>query len=239
MNMRKIVALCGIVFCAVCAEATQYSCLSIITASKKAGKWDALKAWIAASGLKDEWDKCNYVSDAYPQYAAVTNALVQGGVFTVDEIVQVLDESKDTAVPDDLLNRVYANDMSNEAGRVRWHGKVSRTHFDTNALVKTTWYADGWEFREQFKSKRPPSVRSRLSDAERKAIIERRKLEAKERELAKKNARIALLTTNITAEVSALMARKRWPEELARLYLLQELNELRGTVEVNAVIRPQ
>ena len=75
--------------------------------------------------------------------------------------------------------------------------------------------------------------------AEKKALAERRKREAEERELAKKNARIALLTTNLTAEVSALMARKRWPEELARLYLLQELNELRGPVEVNQIVTPQ
>lgn len=52
-------------------------------------------------------------------------------------------------------------------------------------------------------------------------------------------ARIALLTTNLTAEVSALMKRKTWPEELARLYLLHELNTLKGTNVVNATISPQ
>lgn len=45
-------------------------------------------------------------------------------------------------------------------------------------------------------------------------------------------------TTNLTAEVHALMARKNWPEELATLYLRHELNTL-TTNTVNAVIRPQ
>ena len=237
--MKKIISLCGIVFCVMCASATQYSCLSIITAAKKYGKWDALKSWIAASGLKDEWDKCNYVSDAYPQYAAVTNALVQGGVFTDAEIVQVLAESKDTAIPDDLLNRVYSNDMSNENGRVRWHGKVVRTHYDTNLLVKTWYYPDGYEWKERFEEKRPSSVQSQLTAAEQRELAKRQAEARKAAAEKRKQDRIAMLTTNLTAEVSALMERKRWPEELARLYLLQELNDLRGPVVVTPTLTPQ
>ena len=237
--MRKIVALCGIVFCALCAEATQYSKLSLITAAKRSGRWDAIKAFIEQSGYAEEWAACSYLSDAYPQFPAITNAVVSAGLGTVEEINALLAASVDHALPDSLVVPMYHREMSNEEGRVRWHGKVARTHFDTNALVKTTWYADGWEFRENFERKVPPSVQSQLSAAEKKALAEKRKREAEERELAKKNARIAMLTTNLTAEVSALMARKRWPEELARLYLLQELNELRGPVEVNQIVTPQ
>ena len=187
--MRKIIAMCGVAFCAVCLGANEpdESCAQTINAIERATGWTAEEL---ANGLE-------------------------------------------------MIDRMYSLDMSNENGRVRWHGKVARTHFDTNALVKTTWYADGWEFREDFSRKSPPQILSQLSAAERKARAKGRKRKEEERELAKKNARIALLTTNLTAEVSALMARKRWPEELARLYLLQELNELRGTVEVSTTITPQ
>ena len=237
--MRKIVALCCIVFCAVCAEATQYSKLALITAAKQYGKWDAIKAFIARSGYEEEWAACSYLSDAYPQFAAITNAVVSAGLGTAEEVNALLAASVDTALPDSLVVPMYHREMSNEAGRVRWHGKVARTHFDTNALVKTTWYADGWEFREPFTAKAVPSIQSQLSAAERKALEEKRKADEAARKEKIRQDRIALLTTNLTAETSALMTRKRWPEELARLYLLQELNELRGTVEVAPTITPQ
>ena len=237
--MGKTITAALICAFAITAGATQYSKLSLITAAKQAGRWDAIKAFIERSGYAEEWAACSYLSDAYPQFAAITNAVVQAGLGTAEEVNALLAASVDTALPDSLVVPMYHREMSNEAGRVRWHGKVARTHFDTNALVKTTWYADGWEFRENFERKVPPSVQSQLSAAEKKALAERRKREAEERKLAKKNARIAMLTTNLTAEVSALMARKRWPEELARLYLLQELNELRGPVEVNQIVTPQ
>ena len=237
--MKKIVALVGIAVCALCAEATQYSKLSLITAAKKSGRWDEIKAFIERSGYAEEWAACSYLSDNYPQFAAITNAVVSAGLGTADEINALLAASVDPALPDSLVVPMYHREMSNEAGRVRWHGKVARTHFDTNALVKTTWYADGWEFRENFERKAPQSVQSQLSAAEKKVLAEEQRRRMEAMKLAKKNARIALLTTNLTAEVSALMARKRWPEELARLYLLQELNELRGTVEVAPTITPQ
>ena len=189
MNMRKIVALCGIAFCSVCAEAQEPDGRSaeIVRAIEVATGWSAEEL---ANGLE-------------------------------------------------MLDRMYSLDMSNETGRVRWHGKVARTHFDTNALVKVTWYEDGWEFRENFERKSPPSVRSQLSAAEKKAIADKRKADEAARKEKIRQDRIALLTTNLTEETSALMARKKWPEELARLYLLQELNELRGTVEVAPTITPQ
>ena len=237
--MRKIVALCGIVFCALCAEATQYSKLSLITAAKRSGRWDAIKAFIEQSGYAEEWAACSYLSDAYPQFPAITNAVVSAGLGTADEIAALLAASVDPALPDSLVVPMYHREMSNEAGRVRWHGKVARTHFDTNALVKVTWYADGWEFRENFERKSPPSVQSQLSAAEKKALADKRKADEAARKEKIRQDRIALLTTNLTEETSALMARKKWPEELARLYLLQELNELRGTVEVAPTITPQ
>ena len=237
--MRKIVALCGIAICAVCAEATQYSKLALITAAKQSGKWDAIKAFIEKSGYAEEWAACSYLSDAYPQFPAITNAVVSAGLGTAEEIAALLSASVDPALPDSLVVPMYHRDMSNEAGRVRWHGKVARTHFDTNALVKVTWYADGWEFRENFERKSPPSVRSQLSAAEKKALADKRKADEAARKEKIRQNRIALLTTNLTEETSALMARKKWPEELARLYLLQELNELRGPVDVAPTITPQ
>ena len=187
--MKKVVALCGIAFCAVCAEAQEPDGRSaeIVRAIEVATGWSAEEL---ANGLE-------------------------------------------------MLDRMYSLDMSNETGRVRWHGKVARTHFDTNALVKTTWYADGWEFREPFKAKSVPSIQSQLSAAEKKAIAEKRKADEAARKEKIRQDRIAILTTNLTAEVSSLMAKRQWPEELARLYLLDELNKLRGTVEVTPTITPQ
>lgn len=239
MNLKIAAIIAACLSLIAPADATQYSKLSIITATKAIGKWDGLKAWIEGAGFIDEWNAASYISDAYPQYAQITNAVVQSGVLTADELGRVMAASIDTALPDAMFNAMYDRDMSNETGRVKWHGNVSRTRFDTNALVKTTWYSDGYEFSELFKVKRPPSVQSQLTAAERKALIEKQKAEAQARIAAKKQARIDLLTTNLTAEVSALMARRQWPEELARLFLLDELNKLKGTVEVAPTITPQ
>lgn len=127
--------------------ATQYSCLSIIKSTKEIGKWDALKAWIESAGLKDEWDKCHYVSDTYPQYVAVTNALVQGGVITNEEIAKVLAESIDPSIPDAVLVAKYARDAKTKEGRSFWHGK-STTVMDYSNAVNVVTYEDGTVFRD-------------------------------------------------------------------------------------------
>ena len=217
---------------------TQYSKLSIITAAKASGKWQTLKSFIAAHDLEDEWQAASYISDAHPAFVAATNAVVLAGVATADEISAFLDASRDFAVPDELFARYYARQMSNATERTNWHGNVTSNAFDKAAKTKTTYYADGFVWRQPFADSQPRSRGERISEAERKARREEAARKAAERAEQKRLARIALLTTNLTAEVSALMKRKQWPEDLARLYLLHELNTL-TTNTVNTTIRPQ
>lgn len=104
--------------------------------------------------------------------------------------------------------------------------------------MKTTVYADGFVWTQPYRDASPRSRDERISEAERKARREEAARKAAELAERKRLDRIALLTTNLTAEVHALMALKNWPEELATLYLRHELNTL-TTNTVNAVIRPQ
>ena len=234
----KHLMLCACCLVAAASYATNYSKLSIITAAKASGKWQALKTFIAAHDLVDEWQAASYISDAHPAFIAATNAVVLAGVATAEEISAFLDASRDFAVPDELFARYYASQMSNATERTNWHGKVTTNTFDKAAKTKTTYYADGFVWRQPFVGASPRSRDARISDAERKAKREEAARKATERAEQKRLARIALLTTNLTAEVSALMKRKTWPEELARLYLLHELNTL-TTNTVNTTIRPQ
>lgn len=236
--MKKPIA---VVLCAsaLCASATQYSCLSIITAAKQAGKWEPIKAWIAAAGLKDEWDKCSYLSDGYPQYAQITNALVAAGVVTDADIRTILAAAVDTAIPDDMILRVVSNDCQSATGRVKWHGAVVTNRIDTNALTRTQVHADGWAFVERFKSLQAMPVEVRLSAAERKAQLEAAARARAEAEARRKADRIADLQTNMTALASAYARQKRYPLDLATMLLQHELNTLIGTNTVEATITPQ
>lgn len=237
--MKKIVTVVAAV-AALSAFATQYSKLAIVTAAKQAGKWETLKAFVAANGLEDEWLAASYISDDYPVFIAATNAVVASGVASAAEVAAFLEASRDFAVPDELFARYYARQMSNDTERVKWHGSVVGTpSYDKVAQTKTTRYADGFVFVQPFRGAVPRSIDDRISAAERKARAEAAAKARAEAEAKRKADRIAMLQTNLTAEVSALMARKRWPEQLARLYLQQELNELIGTVEVSAEVRPQ
>ena len=67
MKKTIVFALC---VSALVAGATQYSKLALITAAKQAGRWDALKAWIASAGLQDEFQNCVYLSDGSQQQLA-------------------------------------------------------------------------------------------------------------------------------------------------------------------------
>lgn len=223
---------------AAASYATNYSKLSIITAAKASGKWQTLKTFIAAHDLEDEWQAASYISDAHPAFIAATNAVVAAGIATSDEISAFLEASRDFAVPDELFAMYYARQMSNATERVNWHGDVVANLFDKATKTKTTSYADGFIWTQPFTAASPRSRGERIGDAERKAKREEAARKAAERAEQKRLARIALLTTNLTAEVSALMKRKTWPEELARLYLLHELNTL-TTNTVNTTIRPQ
>ena len=236
MKKTIVFALC---VSALVAGATQYSKLALITAAKQAGRWDALKAWIASAGLQDEFQNCVYLSDEYPQFAAITNAIVSSGAATSQEVAAILSASKDPAVADALLRRVYDKDMGSPNGRVKWHGAVTNTVFDTNALVKVQYHADGYVHRQSFHSAAAMGIGERISAAEMKNRIEAQKKAAAEAAAKRKADRIALLQTNLTAEVSALMKRRKWPKDLATLYLKNELNKLMGTVTVEGTITPQ
>lgn len=218
-------------------SATQYSKLSIVLAAKSVGKWQQMKSFIESNGLSDEWQSCQYISDDFPQYPAMTNAIVQAGLMSSQEIVALLASAKDTALPDSLLNASYTRNMSNESGRVFWHGKVTNTQIDTNRLVTVYTYADGYVHEEPFTRLRPTGVRAQLTAAERKAKAEALKSKREAEKAARLQARIDLLTTNMAAEVSALMAKKRWPEDLARVYLQTELNKLQ-TNDVSMTFGP-
>ena len=236
MKKTIVFALC---VSALVAGATQYSKLALITAAKQAGRWDALKAWIASADLQDEFQNCVYLSDEYPQFAAITNAVVSSGAATSQEVEAILSASQDPAVADSLLRRVYDKDMGSPDGRVKWHGAVTNTVFDTNALVKVQYHADGYVHRQSFRSAAAMGIGERISAAEMKNRREAQKKAAAEAAAKRKADRIALLQTNLTAEVSALMKRRKWPEDLATLYLKNELNKLMGTVTVEGTITPQ
>ena len=236
MKKTIVFALC---VSALVAGATQYSKLALITAAKQAGRWDALKAWIASADLQDEFQNCVYLSDEYPQFAAITNAIVSSGAATSQEVAAILSASKDPAVADALLRHVYEKDMGSPDGRVKWHGAVTNTVFDTNALVKVQYHADGYVHRQSFHSAAAMGIGERISAAEMKNRLEAQKKAAAEAAAKRKADRIALLQTNLTAEVSALMKRRKWPEDLATLYLKNELNKLMGTVTVEGTITPQ
>ena len=237
--MKKLMFVVSVCLAAMLAEATQYSKLALITAAKQAGRWDSLKAWIASAGLQDEFQNCVYLSDEYPQFAAITNAVVSSGAATSQEVEAILSASQDPAVADALLRRVYDKDMGSPNGRVKWHGAVTNTVFDTNALVKVQYHADGYVHRQSFHSAAAMGIGERISAAEMKNRLEAQKKAAEEAAAKRKADRIALLQTNLTAEVSALMKRRKWPEDLATLYLKNELNKLKGTVTVEGTITPQ
>ena len=224
MKHLLLSACCLLAFAA--SSAAQYSKLSIITAAKASGKWQTLKAFIASHDLEDEWQAASYISDAHPAFVSATNAVVLAGIATADEISAFLDASRDFAVPDDLFAKYYARQMSNATERANWHGKVTTNTFDKTTKTKTTRYADGFVWTQPFSGVSPRSRFERISDAERKAKREEDARKDAERAEQKRLARIALLTTNMTEEVTKLMAKKGWPEELASIYLQTELNKL-------------
>ena len=83
--------------------------------------------------------------DAAPSSSpvAVTTLLADGSTnsWTQADLVAALQ----------LMNRKYHRDVETDAGRKAWHGKITSTVVDTNALVKVTTYEDGTEFRDPFK----------------------------------------------------------------------------------------
>lgn len=163
---------------------------------------------------------------------------------SIRPIVEAVEKTTDWTLPElkaglDRLDLLYQNEMKTAEGRRRWHGDVTNVTFDTNALVKIQTHADGYRYEQPFKTARAMSVGERISAAERKARTEERRRKLAEAEERRKHERAMYLTTNMTHAVQALMSSKRWPEELARLYLKNELNNLVGTNEVTFTITPQ
>ena len=73
----------------------RYSKLKIVVAAKAAGKWDELKAGIAAADLADEWNACQYIEDGDPSFVAATNKVVAAGIATAEEIAAFLEQAID------------------------------------------------------------------------------------------------------------------------------------------------
>lgn len=166
--MKKMaLTVAAVLACVTTLFATQYSRLALKTAAQKYGKWDALVTWLKAANMYDDFLIANNLSDEYPQFPLVTNALVQAGIATSAEIEQILSESVDTAVPDTALMAKYNRDMQTPTGRQAWHGKHT-TWIDTNACERVYLYEDGYRYVEKWQ--RPQSeIERRIAQA--KALV--------------------------------------------------------------------
>ena len=139
----------------------------------------------------------------------------------------------------DRLDRWYQANVGDEKFRRQLNGELVKVETDTNALTRTYTYTNGTVYVRHYESVRAMGLKERLDAAAKRQAIEAERKARKEAAERKRLDRIAALETNLVAETSRLMAQKDWPEELARLYLLNELSKLRGTNVVNAVIGPQ
>lgn len=146
--MKKVLLVLSVLLVLFAAEATQYSKLRIITLAKERGVWPAVKAVIQEADLAEEWAACQYITDDYPQFVAATNMLVAAGIATAEDIVYILTNSVDEAVPDASLRRVYDKENTTGTGRVKWHGKKIREEVDMTNMVRITTYEDGTVFRD-------------------------------------------------------------------------------------------
>lgn len=63
----------------------------------------------------------------------------------------------------EMMHKVYAADMKTEAGRVKWHGKLTAQLVDTNALIKVDTYLDGYVVTNNWKLVTPRSAVDALS----------------------------------------------------------------------------
>lgn len=181
-------------FAATSASAAQYSKLGIITAAKQAGKWPALKAWIAASGYEDEWAACSFLSDDYPAFAAITNSICAAGTASSEEVAAILSAAQDKA-PDALLSVVYSREVQTASGRTKWHGKrmgqyVIGAGEEQTSLVEL--YEDGFVWTNAAK-------RVTLADPE-AAAKARAAAEARQAEWER---------THLPPDVAALLQRRR------------------------------
>ena len=77
---------------------TRYSKLKLIVAAKAAGKWDAIKSFIASAGYEDEWNACQFLSSGYEQFEQAKKAIIAEGIATAEEIDAILAASVDEEV---------------------------------------------------------------------------------------------------------------------------------------------
>lgn len=145
------------------------------------------------------------------------------------------------AVGLDRLDRWYQVNQRNQKFREDLNGGLVEVRIDTNALTKTFCYSNGTEYVEHFQRVEAMGLEQRLSAAERRAKAEEARKAAEAAKERRRLERIALLEdpTTFAVEVALTMKRKDWPEELARLYLLNELNKLKGIKVVEAVVTPK
>ena len=199
-------ALCS----ALCAA--QYSKLGIITAAKSAGKWDALKSWIATAGYTDEWQAAAFFSDQYPQFAQITNAVVASGVATAQEVESILAVARDTA-PDALLAAAYAHDMQTSAGRARWHGgnPVSeyRTNETTRIIERTDIYPDGWEYVDSASRRKALTPEEAAARAASRRTAKQARIDSLQAQLESLRKQLTVPATNDELIVSQAQARIR------------------------------
>ena len=80
---------------AIQATPNRYSKLKIIVAAKSAGKWSAVKEFLSANDLMDEWNACMYIEDGNPYFVQATNAVVAAGIATDEAVKAFLDAAKD------------------------------------------------------------------------------------------------------------------------------------------------
>lgn len=73
----------------------KYSKLKLIVAAKAAGKWQDVKAAIAAMDLEDEWQACQFITSDYPAYVAATNAVITRGIATEAEVKAFMRQAED------------------------------------------------------------------------------------------------------------------------------------------------
>jgi len=212
--------------------AVQYSKLAIVAAAKAAGKWDALKAWIASAGYQDEWQAAAFLSDTYPQFATITNAVIMSGVASQHEVALILAASVDTA-PDAILAWAYIADMKTSSGRARWHGGAPvpeyRTNETTRIIERVDIYPDGWEYVDTASRRRAltPEEAAERAAKRRNASADRvRSLEAR---ISALQSSLTVPATNDELIVSQANAR------LQIVSLQRTLDRLRSRSQTNVV----
>ena len=79
-------------------QVVRYSKLKLIVASKTAGKWDAIKAFLSSAGYEDEWNAAQFLSSGYAQFEHAKTAIIAAGIATAEEIEAILAASVDEEV---------------------------------------------------------------------------------------------------------------------------------------------